>query len=137
MAEQINKTYQTHFLMLGMFDKRDCEPIKYDVEVVNASGSGGSEQNSVVVVVLVIDLIDLRLCERFLLQTSLRHVPNSSGPLSDAAVLTLHHSNKEQDDGKEAKAAAANCTTSTVVCSPFTEACSSSYNLVSQIHPRA
>ncbi len=33
MAEQINKTYQTHFLMLGMFDKRDCEPIKYDVEV--------------------------------------------------------------------------------------------------------
>jgi hypothetical protein len=33
MAEQINKTYQTHFLMLGMFDKRDCDA-DYDVEVV-------------------------------------------------------------------------------------------------------
>ena len=46
MAEQINKTHQTHFLMLGMFDKRDCDA-DYDVEVVNASGNiGGSEQNS-------------------------------------------------------------------------------------------
>ena len=43
MAEQINKTYQTHFLMLGMFDKRDCDA--YDVKVVNAS------DNNIVVVV--------------------------------------------------------------------------------------
>ena len=27
MAEQINKTYQTHFLMLGMVDKRVAMPI--------------------------------------------------------------------------------------------------------------